>query len=84
VGGVATDRAIIEVFAGGSVMEEKFLTVQQVSDILQVPIGWVYARTRERGPNRIPHRKVGKYVRFIEAEVRDWLDSQRRGWQRDQ
>jgi excisionase family DNA binding protein len=62
-------------------MQDEFLTVDQIAERLKVPRGWIYGRTRDRSSNTIPHRKVGKYVRFIESEVRAWLDSQRRGWQ---
>jgi excisionase family DNA binding protein len=40
---------------------------------LDVPVSWLYARTRT---NEIPHLKVGKYVRFDESEVWEWLKKQ--------
>lgn len=37
---------------------------------LNVPVSWVYQRTRERS---IPFIKVGHYCRFDVDEVVDWL-----------
>ena len=53
----------------------KILTVQQVADLLQIPKGSVYEKTRSR-PNTtpsLPCRRVGKYLRFFESEVMGWL-----------
>ena len=55
------------------------LTVEEVAELLRVPISWVYDRTRKRGLNRIPGFRLGKYWRFDEAEVRAWLGRQRSG-----
>lgn len=51
----------------------ELLTIQEVADILRVPVSWIYARTRQRDENTIPHLKVGKYLRFEEAKVMTWL-----------
>ena len=40
------------------------LTVQDVADLLQVPISWVYEHTRPRCSNPLPCIKLGKYLRF--------------------
>lgn len=52
---------------------ESLLTVQEVAQICKVPVSWVYERTRRRGLERLPHVKLGKYLRFDPAEVRSWL-----------
>ncbi|MBZ5683245.1 MAG: helix-turn-helix domain-containing protein [Acidobacteriia bacterium] len=57
-----------EGFAG-----DALLTVQEVAQLCKVPVSWVYERTRRRGFERIPHVKLGKYLRFDPAEVRGWL-----------
>ena len=49
------------------------LTVRDVAERFRVPISWVYERTRGRGADRIPHRKMGKYLRFIDTEVEEWF-----------
>jgi excisionase family DNA binding protein len=55
------------------------LTVEDVAELLQVPVSWVYERTRQRGLNRLPGFRLGKYWRFREAEVFAWLERQRAG-----
>jgi hypothetical protein len=51
----------------------ELMDVAQTARVLQVPVSWVYARTRRRGRDRIPHIKLGKYLRFEPASVREWL-----------
>jgi excisionase family DNA binding protein len=57
----------------------RLLSVEEVADLLQVPVSWVYERTRSRGLNRIPGFRLGKYWRFDECEVIAWLERQRSG-----
>ena len=54
------------------------LTAYEVAEFLRVPVTWVYERTRKRGAARLPHLKLGKYLRFEEQAVREFLDRQRR------
>src|SRR5712691_501102 len=49
------------------------LTIEDVAEILKVPVSWVYERTRRRGADRIPGFRLGKYWRFREADVLAWL-----------
>ena len=49
-----------------------------IARLLSVPISWVYERTRRRGIERMPHFKLGKYLRFSKEEVLDWLHKSRR------
>jgi len=70
-------------FAGGGTPQESreaetLLTVQEVAALLRVPVSWVYERTRRRGSERLPHVKVGKYVRFRPAEIEAYLETLRR------
>jgi excisionase family DNA binding protein len=55
------------------------LTIEEVAEILKVPVSWVYERTRRRGLDRIPGFRLGKYWRFRAADVHAWLDRQRVG-----
>lgn len=48
---------------------DEILTIEDVSKLKKVPRSWVYARTRRRAVDAIPHFKFGKYVRFSAAEV---------------
>lgn len=59
------------------------LTVEEVAELLKVPVSWVYERTRQRGLNRLPGFRLGKYWRFREAEVFAWLERQRAGGRSD-
>ena len=54
------------------------LTVEDVAALLRVPPSWVYERTRRRGLERLPHLKLGKYLRFRLPEVEDYLENLRR------
>ena len=58
-----------------------FWTVEDLALHLRVPKTWVYDRTRENGPEVIPHIKLGKYVRFNpESEVfQKWLAGHEQG-----
>jgi excisionase family DNA binding protein len=43
-----------------------FLTVEEAAERLGVKRSWIYERTRR---NTIPHRKLGKFVRFTEQDL---------------
>jgi len=51
----------------------KLHTVDEMSKKLRVPKSWIYSRSRETGPDAIPRLKVGKYLRFVEEDVLNWL-----------
>ncbi len=53
------------------------MTVAEIARVLHVPVSWVYERTRRRGKERIPHIKLGKYLRFEILTVREWLNGLR-------
>jgi excisionase family DNA binding protein len=55
----------------------ELLTVQQVAELLQVPVSWVYGRLRKRSLERLPGYRVGKYWRFNRSEVLAWVAQQR-------
>jgi excisionase family DNA binding protein len=54
-------------------MNQNLIGVEEMAKKLDVPVSWLYSRTRT---NDIPHLKVGKYVRFNETEVWEWLKKQ--------
>lgn len=56
---------------------EELLTVHEIAAILKVPVSWVYERTRRRGIERLPHVKLGKYLRFRMPEIQEWLEQYR-------
>lgn len=53
------------------------MTVAEIARVLHVPVSWVYERTRRRGKERMPHIKLGKYLRFELNAVREWLSALR-------
>ncbi len=57
---------------------ERLLTVEELAELLKVPLGWVYEKTRGRALNRIPGIKLGKYWRFREADIVTWLEQQKK------
>ncbi len=59
--------------------ENNLLTVQEVAELLQVPVSWVYERVRNRSLARLPGYRLGKYWRFREAEVLTWVERQQVG-----
>ena len=59
--------------------DDQLLTVQEVADLLRVPVSWVYGRTRKRSAERLPGIRLGKYWRFRERDIHVWVESQRGG-----
>ena len=57
----------------------ELMTVQQVAEVLQVPVSWVYRRLRKRSLEKLPGYRLGKYWRFDREEVLAWLAQQRDG-----
>ena len=57
----------------------RLLTVKEVADLLQVPESWLYSHSRTRSKDRIPAVKVGKYVRFNQDDVTEWIERHKTG-----
>jgi excisionase family DNA binding protein len=49
---------------------DTLLTAEQVAQLLAVDTSWVLRTARE---GAIPHIRLGRYVRFSEASIREWL-----------
>lgn len=54
----------------------RLLTVEEVADLLHVPVSWVYGRMRKRSLERLPAYRLGKYWRFREDEIHAWVKRQ--------
>lgn len=54
-------------------MNQNLISIKELAEKLSVKPSWLYQRTRT---GQIPHFKVGKYVRFDETEVWEWLKEQ--------
>ena len=48
----------------------RLLTVADVAQMLNVKRSWVYGKI---ACNEIPHIHVGRYPRFVNEELLDWL-----------
>jgi excisionase family DNA binding protein len=57
------------------------LDAKGASLLLNVPASWVAAQARA---GRIPHVRLGRYVRFEPDALRDWWRERRRGPWRDE
>ena len=54
-------------------MNQNLIGINEMAKKLDVPVSWLYSRTRT---NEIPHFKVGKYVKFDPEKVMMWLQEQ--------
>lgn len=52
------------------------LNADQAGALLNVPASWVLAEARA---DRIPHLRLGRYVRFDAGELEAWWRTRRRG-----
>ena len=59
--------------------ERHLLNVHEVAELLHVPVSWVYGRMRKRSLERLPGYRLGKYWRFSEDEILEWVKRQRGG-----
>lgn len=59
-------------------LSDELMTVSEIASFLKVPVSWIYERTRRRGIERLPHMKLGKYLRFSMPEIKKWLEHQYR------
>ena len=56
------------------------LTADEAAVLLSVPKSWVLAQARA---NRIPHVRLGHYVRFQAEALEEWSRERARGPRRD-
>jgi excisionase family DNA binding protein len=54
---------------------DSLLTADEVATLLQVTPAWVYAETRRR---RIPHLRLGRYVRYRRIALEGWIEEMER------
>ena len=58
---------------------DRLLTVEQLAERLNLSATWIYAHMRKRSGDPIPGFRLGKYWRFREAEVLQWLERHKTG-----
>lgn len=56
------------------------LTADEAAALLSVPKSWVLAQARA---NKIPHLRLGHYVRFQREALEEWASEAARGPRRD-
>ena len=62
----------------GDQEQERLLTPQDLAQRFQVPVTWVYGACRPRANDPLPYVKVGRYLRFEESAVREYLQKRKR------
>jgi hypothetical protein len=67
-GELARERSSVRL--GG---DEVILVAYDVAALLRVTTAWVHAETRA---NRLPHVRLGRYVRSRETAIRAWLEGE--------
>ena len=70
------DHRFIEQSPGTGLTIPSLLDAKEAGALLNVPASWVLAEARA---DRIPHVRLGRYVRFDAAELQIWWHSRRRG-----
>jgi len=48
----------------------RLVGVQEMAEILSVPVSWLYENTHKK---KIPHAKVGRYLRYSPVEVTEFF-----------
>jgi excisionase family DNA binding protein len=62
---------VVETNDTSAAAADSLLTAEEVAALLQVTCAWVYAETRR---HRIPHLRLGRYVRYRRTALEDWMD----------
>lgn len=55
----------------------ELLTVQEAAQFLRVAVSWIYEHVRPDAGERLPHVKLGKYLRFDRRDLRAYIDAKR-------
>lgn len=58
--------------------DECLLDVRSAARMLNVTVSWVYEHIGDGARDRVPHVRLGKYVRFHPSDLRDYIDAKRR------
>jgi excisionase family DNA binding protein len=51
---------------------DRLLDAGEAAELLHVPVSWVREETRQ---GRLPHRKLGRYRRYVRSELLEWLST---------
>ena len=55
----------------------KYLTIDQVAELLAVPKSFIYRRTARGHDDPIPHYRLGGHLRFKAEDIEAWVESHR-------
>ena len=69
-------RALLRVADVSTTLPGPLLDAEGAAALLNVPKSWVLAKARA---DRIPHVRLGRYVRFDADDLREWAKERRRG-----
>ncbi|HWY08231.1 MAG TPA: helix-turn-helix domain-containing protein [Candidatus Acidoferrales bacterium] len=61
-----------------TINDTELLTPEELAAQLKVPVSWIYEHVRARACQRLPGFKLGKYWRFRERDVIEWLQQRAR------
>ena len=54
---------------------DRLLDVKAAAELLNVPESWIYQHVRARAEEKLPHFKLGKYIRFSAKALTQWLEA---------
>ena len=54
--------------------KERLMGPREVAEMYGLPVSWIYTKAEQ---GILPHFKLGKYLKFRESEVSNWLEEQR-------
>ena len=54
-------------------MDQNLIGISEMAKKLDVPVSWIYSRTRT---NEIPCIRLGKYLKFDSERVMQWIQEQ--------
>ena len=58
---------------------DPLLDVKEAAALLNVPESWIYQHVRARAEDKLPHIKLGKYIRFSTEVLMQWLETRQLG-----
>jgi excisionase family DNA binding protein len=59
---------------------DELLTADEVAQRLKVPRTWVYGAVRGRTSRKLPHVRIGRYIRFEETAVTLFIESNKQAY----
>jgi excisionase family DNA binding protein len=65
--------------SGGTSDPDRLLDVSEAAALLKVPRSFLYSQSRLGPKSSLPHVRIGRYLRFVRADLVKWVESQRQG-----